>query len=174
MSKYVSRAEAAAILGVSERTIDRYILKNLLPKDREGRVIVVPLNAVEKLKNASKIVLEGSLEPVSDPVVVKPEKAAPDENIEPRALATPMGYDWPAELAEKNREIAKLHYQLGRLEAKLQQSVPLLEMRQKEDTILRELNALRQDHAIQKTLKQIYLVLAFFVLLLPLLILLFK
>lgn len=50
LTPYLSRAEAAAYLGVTDRTVDRYIASGDLKAVRVGkRMIRIPLTSVESL-----------------------------------------------------------------------------------------------------------------------------
>lgn len=47
---YISAREAAARLGVAKRTVYGYIERGLLPADRVGRAVLIPVRALECFK----------------------------------------------------------------------------------------------------------------------------
>ena len=51
----VSRKDAARMLGVSLRTLERYIKLNHIPAFRLRRRVMIPLSELEKLMDANRI-----------------------------------------------------------------------------------------------------------------------
>ena len=118
----LSRKEAAALLGVSTRTLDRYVKKKIITSHRRGRHTVFVREDVEALlteptPSASHVVSPSSKETL-------PGTPQPDIT----AFATLIA-EMNEQIQQKDAHIAKLHYELGQLQEREKNSVPLLEMR---------------------------------------------
>lgn len=150
-----SREEAAVILGVSTRTIDRYLKGGRLKYKTDGRTILV--NAEELTGLAAKFAAKKKIKQTrqaqartqaarSAPTATVTMESNHDEKIF-RELYT----DTLTELKAKQEKLEAASFRVGQLESQLKNSVPLLEYKQKEETLTQENNWLKDRLSAMKT-----------------------
>ncbi len=126
--KYITRFQASEMLGLSTRTIDRYIRKKGIKIRKEGKNILL---------------LESDILPLSRDIPVEHEVVGQEDyaNAEHTATTEQKLVFSPSqevlikqflqqtreELSRKDEKIESLQYKIGQLEARVEQSVPLLE-----------------------------------------------
>lgn len=134
---YISRTDAAVQLGVSLRTLDRYVKRKGIHTRREGKNLLLRGADVERL-----------LPVFSQRPEVMPERetAAPAYEAEPQSavaafMGEPVSHGAETELrnlvgalqhqvASREHKIELLSYKLGVMETKLGQSIPLKDFTQ--------------------------------------------
>lgn len=149
----VTREEAAEILHVSTRTLDRYTKRGKLRfKTGAGRSIFLHQKDIEKL--AQKLSLrkptERKQKPKTkksrseDPVVAEAESVEVEtESVEEKVFRD-LYEETSKELKQKQEKLEAASFRVGQLEAQLKNSVPLLEHKQKEQELDSQNSALKQ------------------------------
>lgn len=159
-SSSVSRNEAAKILNISTRTLDRYIRQRKISTVRRGRNLKFDLEELRRFQQKKEAVLqpkfqkfggfdveEGELiekinhidsETADDGEAtqesVQTARIQSTETVE-QAIYHKLYEEASVELKKKEELLQGANYRVGQLEAKLQNMVPLLEYRkQKEQT----------------------------------------
>lgn len=120
------------MLGISMRTLDRYVQKGILKGKKEGRKLVFSRNIVESMV--------GQGDPLQGEVVTP--KAAPAEKAmtsqqDIQAL-TKFLEKMQGMMQEKEKYIADLHYELGMYKERVEQQIPLLESRTQTEADLKK------------------------------------
>lgn len=129
---FITRQDAALLLHVSLRTLDRYIRRKKIKTKREGKNVLILENDVlmlikdvpveqevyqniagQHLPDRGEEKKEYSLVPESTTIIFKKLFEEAQRQIE-----------------KKEERIEMLNYKLGQMEAKLKQSIPLLEHKQ--------------------------------------------
>lgn len=146
----IPREEAADNLGVSTRTLDRYLKTGKLKFKSVGRNVFV--HALE-LKKLTELFLKkkSKQEKQSSPGRSQNEKVEPimtvDNNIEEKIFRN-LYTEATSELKLKQEKLEAASFRVGQLEAQLKNSVPLLEYKQKEEELQQEnKNLLRQSES---------------------------
>lgn len=158
-SPSVSRKEAAKILNVSTRTLDRYIRQQKISTLQRGRNITFALDELRAFQQKRDQHIQPELD-INENTFIQDLK-----NIDTQSQPTPTNSPNPPTeekiyknlYEETSREIKKkdellqgANYRVGQLEAKLQNMVPLLEFKkQKEET-----DQLRKDVEVKETVCQ--------------------
>lgn len=115
----VSRQKASKILGVSTRTIDRYIAKEKFSIVREEGKVFLDSRELEEFKVGKNPVVAQ---------MVQHSLSSLDKEEEKEEKKYKILYEASKEEGEKKDEmLRKMHYKLGILETEAKQSVPLLE-----------------------------------------------
>lgn len=162
----VDRKEAAEYLGVSERTVDRYVRAGKLNCHKSGhhvylsraelsvfkstlseRVDVEEISVVETKKEetvqAKKEVKEMSVSPTLD---LSSNVMKDVEN----QIFKGLYEETRQELEKKHREVEALHYRLGKIEYEIQNTIPLLEYSKEKDTLEVENKVLKEETTMVK------------------------
>lgn len=144
----VTREEAAEELGVSTRTLDRYLKRGKLRmKLSPSRQVLIHEKDLEKLGE--------KLQPVKKSNPAHSGKKKLREDLPPEAIEISSEaieekifrelYDEAAkDLRAKQEKLEAASFRVGQLEAQLKSSVPLLEFKQKEQTMLGEQSRLKE------------------------------
>ena len=155
---YLDRIEASKILKVSTRTLDRYIRRYKIKIKKEGRVVLIPRNDVDKiindhigrfLEDFNRLKTDG--QPVQNVQDVQNQEAAnlvvkdiKVENVktkEEKAEAIKekdegvyqhLYLETKKELKERQDRLEAATYRVGQLEAQLKNMIPLLEYNKKD------------------------------------------
>ena len=113
----ISRQQASDLLGVSTRTLDRYVKARKLKAHKRGRATMFVREDVEAMLSA---------EP--QPQIETAAIAVKDEQFSNQLEGlTELVGKMHNELTKKNQQIAQLNYQLGEAQQKLEHSIPLLQ-----------------------------------------------
>jgi len=141
----IAREEAADILGVSTRTLDRYTKSGKLrTKLSPSRNILIHEKDLEKL----------SSKPIPKKITAK-KKSAPQsaaeaetvevetENVEEKVFRD-LYEEASKDLKQKQEKLEAASFRVGQLEAQLKSSVPLLEHKQREQEMLGENSRLKE------------------------------
>ena len=140
----VERKDAAAFLGVSLRTVDRYIRGNKLSHRKAGYNVYLMQSELTALKN-------NRVESISNVDIVDMDMDDEEQMLEtPRFDAGSSHSNGPEtfetlvykglyestkkELFKKQKEIDGLNYRLGQVEIELKNTVPLLAYNEKSET----------------------------------------
>ncbi len=149
----VTREEAADLLGVSTRTLDRYTKRGKLrAKSSAGRSILIHEKDLEKL---TKTLAPKKPNPERSPKAPKqnPSKQAKAFTAETVEVATEhveekvfrdLYEDANKDLKQKQEKLEAASFRVGQLEAQLKTSVPLLEHKQKEKEMTGENSRLKE------------------------------
>lgn len=119
----ISRTESASLLGISTRTLDRYVKKKMIKSHRRGRNTMFVRDDVEALLK----------EPVPSQSHVVTNTSS-NSNL-PETPAVEMTAfaglikEMNEQIQKKDAHIAHLNYELGKFEEVAKNSVPLLEIR---------------------------------------------
>lgn len=149
----IERKEAAAMLGVTMRTIDRYIRSGRLAHKKVGYNVFLSRDELDQLihRRAEQIahfeMYEHQQEARSEGATTIPvqyHESSQQEDFSQgfETLVYKSLYEGTKkELAEKQQEVEVLQYRLGKLELELSQTVPLLtysdQQKQKEEEVHR-------------------------------------
>jgi excisionase family DNA binding protein len=161
----ISRQEAAELLDVSTRTLDRYIRSKKLSARKKGGSILLAEEEIQNLKVAhfqnmhgaspesnerahrhidsvssgqTKIFDAETGEVEENPVAIRHEAPAQEKNIKKseREQVFEELYDLSRkEVREYHNKLEAANYRLGQIESQLKHSVPLLEYQEKEEAI---------------------------------------
>lgn len=137
----VERKDAAAFLGVSLRTVDRYIRANKLSHRKAGYNVYLMQSELTALKN-------NRVESISSVDIVDMDMEENEQALEtPRFESNGHGQEnfetlvykglyesTKKELFKKQKEIDGLNYRLGQIEIELKNTVPLLAYNEKNET----------------------------------------
>ena len=149
----VTREEAAAGLGVSTRTIDRYVKsKKLRSKFSPSRQVLIHTKDLEKLGGNVKAAKKSAQPKKSKPVeaTAEPIEVA-NESVEEKVFRD-LYEEASKDLKSKQEKLEAASFRVGQLEAQLKSSVPLLEHKQKEQAMLGE-NARLKEKLVASILK---------------------
>jgi hypothetical protein len=138
-----SREDAAAALGVSTRTLDRWLRAGKLRSKTINRTVWVHTSdtdtAAQKAGHkSSKRGASSSSQSAAEPTVTV-------ENHSAEKTFQQLYTETASELRAKQEKLEAASFRVGQLEAQLQNSVPLLEYKQKEETYQAEKNSLLQN-----------------------------
>lgn len=121
----VGREEAADRLGMSTRTVDRYIRRGKIRSRKVGKLIMLHRDDVDVLMN-------GWVQ--QDYEIVQPAESKKETTTTPSTqVSTTVGNDileiLNKKMQEKDEIIQELSYKVGKLESELANSIPKLEHR---------------------------------------------
>jgi excisionase family DNA binding protein len=133
MAYTVSRDEASKMLGVSTRTIDRYIAAGKLRSKREGKTIMLHTDDVKKYQ-------AGGGEQKDYEVLPPKPVAMPAISYDPRESQNEILHAIEKVIKEKDMIIQELTFKIGKMEGEIAHSVPKLEHK-------KSLLALEEAHA---------------------------
>lgn len=153
MTYNISRDRAAFLLGVSTRTLDRYIRKGLLSYTKKWKRVL--LSEEEVLEFREKMEQEDSMDVVLEPEVVKPSKKtekaevtqdpAEQTSILPKDAISKTLREFvdilkekDKQLEEKNKVIFMLNRQIWELENKLSNMIALPDYTKEKEKLLKE------------------------------------
>jgi hypothetical protein len=147
----ITREDAAAKLGISTRTIDRYVKrKKLRTKLSPSRTILIHEKDLAKFKTQATSKTNKKT-PNSSQFKKSPKPEMPQaEAIEVSSEAAEEKifrelYDEASrDLKAKQEKLEAASFRVGQLEAQLKSSVPLLEFKQKEQSMLTEHSHLKE------------------------------
>lgn len=155
----IERKEAASILGVSLRTIDRYIKSGKLTAQKVGYHVYLARKDIEDMQQS--FVTQVVPDPIEEDEI-RTEDFLPTQqqsSHEQEGLQVLMYKGlcehMKQELEVKDKQLQQMHYRLGELETKLATAVPLLtyeEERQKTDGLLQDLD--QEAEHMRKTVKE--------------------
>lgn len=120
MAYTLSRDEASKILGVSTRTIDRYIVAGKLRSKREGKIIMLHSDDVKKYQ-------AGGGEQKDYEVLPPKPISMPAISYDPRESQNEILRAIEIVIREKDAIIQELTFKIGKIEAELAHTVPTLE-----------------------------------------------
>lgn len=122
---YITRDEAAKRLNVSKRTLDRYIRKMRIKTKRDGKNILIlweDMMVLFKDRNIEQEIIVGGVggnEVRSKAITTTEAGMIYQKYIE----------DIKKQLEKKEEKIEMLNYKLGQMDARLKQSIPMLEQK---------------------------------------------
>lgn len=115
----VSRDQAGKTLGVSTRTIDRYISAGKIRSKREGKIIMLHQDDVRKYHTGSE---------QKDYEVIAPKPTmTPSISYDPRESQNEILRAIETLIREKDAIIQELTFKIGKMEGEIAHSVPKLE-----------------------------------------------
>lgn len=122
----ITRQEAANVLNISTRTLDRYIRSKKLRSKKIWKQVFLSDEDVEKLKNwwlqeDYEIIDNIRTETISQEIII-PEK---EEKVSYRRLYEQVRSD----LEKKNKLIEELSYNLGKTQKELENSISMLDFK---------------------------------------------
>lgn len=137
----VERKDAAAFLGVSLRTIDRYIRSNKLSHRKSGYNVYLNQEELTRM-NSGRVETVSSVDIVhmDNDVTAESQQPMPDfrESAEGQESFETLVYkglyeSTKKELLKKQHEIDGLNYRLGQVEVELKNTIPLLAYNEKNE-----------------------------------------
>lgn len=138
--KLISRQEAAKMLRVSTRTIDRYIA--------DQRLSVVKDQGRSLLRRTEVLELKDLKSPIIGQVVSALSHREEFEDTSKYKIL----YEDAKEQVEKRDELLRhMHYQLGKMEVEAKNMVPLLEANTKQQQLETKVIALQSENITLKT-----------------------
>ena len=117
----LTREDASKMLGVSTRTIDRYIHSGKIRTKRDGKVIMLHREDTEQVKS-------GGTQTDYEVIAPKP-MLVPSIGYDPRDGQNEILRTLEAIVRDKDLLIQELSFKLGKLEAEMNNTVPKLEHR---------------------------------------------
>jgi len=120
MAYTVSRDEASKMLGVSTRTVDRYISAGKLRSKREGKTIMLHNDDVKKYQ-------AGGGEQKDYEVIVPKPILSPAIGYDPRESQNEILHAIEKVIREKDVIIQELTFKIGKMEGEIAHSIPKLE-----------------------------------------------
>lgn len=130
---FLTRNEAAKLLNISTRTLDRRVAKGAIPTVRHKGNILFEKEKIKELKNnldkPFTEVLKSSNKDEKLPVVKDQYEKMLNVFLEQTRK----------EIEKKDQKIQELSYHIGSLEEKLKSSVPLLESKKYEENLQKKL-----------------------------------
>jgi len=136
----IERSEAAERLGVSTRTLDRWLKSGKLKSKSVGRSILIDIRSLEKAEKAQSKKkprvkkVEGEKVEKETAEQVFEEKTTPKKESRGEEKVFQKLYEEAAsELKAKQEKLEAASFRVGQLETQVQNSVPLLEYKAKED-----------------------------------------
>lgn len=115
----VSRDQAGKTLGVSTRTIDRYISAGKIRSKREGKIIMLHQDDIKKYHTGSE---------QKDYEVLQPKPTmTPSISYDPRESQNEILRAIESLIREKDVIIQELTFKIGKMEGEIAHSVPKLE-----------------------------------------------
>jgi excisionase family DNA binding protein len=125
MYKY-TRQEAAELLGISTRSVDRYIKAGKLRSKKDGKIVYLKWSDVDTILNWGKIQQE----------IIVPNKPAEEKAVTPKnshkessGMLETIYTDLKKEIEKKDLTIQELSQRLGRAEEVAKNSVSLIEFK---------------------------------------------
>jgi excisionase family DNA binding protein len=154
----INREDAAKTLGVSTRTLDRYIKNNKLRfQASSGRNILIHEKDLEKLSK-KPLQIQKKPKPMKKNPPATTAIASQAETIEIKTENTEekifrdLYEEVNKELRQKQEKLEAASFRVGQLEAQVKNSVPLLEHKQKESE-LNQQNSVLKEKLITSILK---------------------
>jgi excisionase family DNA binding protein len=162
METAISRDEAAKLLKISTRTLDRYVRQRKISSVRRGRHILYELDELRRFRQKMDSKIQPSFD-MSEATFVEELRSSTDkqEIVDAKitsnndrsqhssdAVYKALYQEANQELKKKEELLLGANYRVGQLEAKLQNMVPMLEFkRQKEEseTLRLSLNTTKKD-----------------------------
>ncbi|QQS59505.1 helix-turn-helix domain-containing protein [Candidatus Peregrinibacteria bacterium] len=135
MSNFVTREEAADMLGISTRTLDRYVQRKILRAHRRGRKALFLRPDVESI---------ASPEPEKTHFVSE-EKTLPVTSENDMTPFANLIREMHHEIQKKDGEIAKLSFELGKWQEISKNSVPLLEAKKRDNDFSLQIDHLQES-----------------------------
>jgi excisionase family DNA binding protein len=124
----VSRQQAAKIIGVSTRTIDRYIAQEKFSIVRKGGKVLLDERELEEFKSNKNPVVAQVVKSSSKKTTTKSnESPLVSESSFEETKYQILYENAQQEVIKKEEVIRTMHYQLGTLETAAQNSIPALE-----------------------------------------------
>lgn len=120
MAYTISRDEASKMLGVSTRTVDRYISAGKIRSKREGKIIMLHTDDVKKYQS-------GGGEQKDYEVIAPKPTLSPAIGYDPREWQNEILHAIEKIIKEKDMIIQELTFKIGKMEWELAHSVPSLE-----------------------------------------------
>ncbi len=146
----VSRQKAAQILGVSTRTIDRYIAQEKFSVVRDDGKVLLDSRELKNHKNGKNPVVAQVVRSHSSSSK-NPEISHPStelSEISPEILKYKILYEeLKNETSQKEGLLRQMHYKLGVLETTAQNTIPVLEAENAQKEIEEDLEKITQKNA---------------------------
>ena len=177
----ISRSKAASLLGVSTRTVDRYVRKGLLSYTKKWNRVLLSQEEVLEFKEKMKEAWE--MDVVLEPEIVKENKSdvskdskrdSKETSILPKDAISKTLREFveilrekDRQLEEKNKVIFMLNRQIGELENKLSNMIALPDYTKEKEELLKEKEKLElekkqlEDNVVY--LKIVNILFAFFI-----------
>lgn len=128
MYKY-TRQEAAEMLNISTRSVDRYIKAGKLRSKKDGKIVYVKWSDVETLMTGGKTTQEVIVPNTQKESVASQSVATKDAHNESSAVLETVYHDLKTEIKQKDETILNLSQKLGRAEEIAKNSVSLIEFK---------------------------------------------
>ena len=145
---FLNRVDAAKYIGVSTRTLDRYIAKGKLSVTREHGHVLLLIKEIDVIKNEKNTTATQVIENT------KQSRAEP-ENTNDIALHNQFAQeahkyqvlynDAKQELEKKDDLLRHMHYQLGILETEGKSKIPMLEAQNEKQELEKNISILEAE-----------------------------
>lgn len=161
----ITRDEAAEKLGISTRTLDRYVKRGKIKNRVDGRnVFFDPKEVSEFAKVLAEKLKKLEKQKIKNPKVKSGEATAEPvnhvENHPEEKIYEKLYHEAAVELKTKQEKLEAASFRVGQLEAQLKNSVPLLEWKQKEEVLQQENHTLRGNLNTEKLKARVFIGLA--------------
>jgi hypothetical protein len=137
------------MLGVSTRTLDRYVRKRVLKAHRRGRRTMFVKDDIEAINEV----------PTANSHVVNEEQNLPAEPQPDISALANLAQEMHREIQMKDHEISQLNFQLGKYQEIAKNSVPLLEAEKKDRNEQKKVDGLNHRINTLKRSRFVFLVL---------------
>lgn len=142
----LTREDAADILGVTTRSIDRYVKSGKLRSEKDGKVVYINEDDVETIKTGGKakqeVITPNKTEKMTPKSTIKTDSKAVSKEI------NNIYEDLKWEIKEKDKRISELSFKLGKMEEIAKNSISMIEFK-KSQFLLEE-----SKQSIEKELTQ--------------------
>ncbi len=129
------REDAAQLLEISTRTLDRYVQRKIIKAHRRGKRTMFLRADVDALANTYS----------AQPHIVGNNLELPAEQNPQLAALISLAQEMHGEIGKKNQEISELNFQLGKYQEIAKNSIPLLESRQQQADTAEQIYVLKSN-----------------------------
>ncbi|MDD5213019.1 MAG: helix-turn-helix domain-containing protein [Candidatus Gracilibacteria bacterium] len=146
----LTRQEAADLLKMSTRNVDRYIKSGKLRHKKEGKTILVNTDDINKMLGGGK---------VNQEIIVKSKEIKEEKEITSKDIAVKtensrqvdfIYTDLKKIIEEKDRKIENLTYTLAKVEENLKNSITMVEFKKSQFLLEQSRESLEKDLEMEK------------------------
>lgn len=140
--EFLTRPKAAKYLGVSTRTLDRYVAQNKLSVVREHGHVLLRIEELDLVRNAKNPVAAQ----VVQSAIATPNKEQEEELTKYKTLYSEAKHG----IEQRDEMLRTMHYRLGVLETEAKGTIPLLEAQTSHQELEGNIENLSRENDILK------------------------
>lgn len=141
-SEFLTRPKAAKYIGVSTRTLDRYVAQNKISVVRENGHVLLRISELDTIRNEKN--------PVAAQVVQSPAVAQESVNSEEVKKYKTLYTEAKTGLDQRDEMLRQMHYQLGVMETEAKGTVPMLEAQNTRQELEHAVKDLSEENGVLK------------------------